>query len=505
MKKLILKNMFLAVAIIVSLFVILFLLIPKAETTYASDSPIDYDCQYIVDGVYVGNEVSLERGQEITIKIQYQGEIYEPMLYINSNKFACDIDGNKLFLKDNSYIGECFEVFANIDIGKETLEFVNPLIVMPKIEKDFTNDIKHILDDGYKISLSNDVKAVYAEIITDDAGKSYAWLSDGDSIEAESYSDVEVNILEVEITTIDQSNVETSAVLDEDIVSLKSVSLTTSSLLSGEGTSSSPYLIASATDFGYIYSFDSSSETIYFEQTADISFSGYKTIQYKTFYGNYDGNYYSLQHSGEVCYSGFCKYNYGEISNLTINYYQDCYMSTFYSGGVCSKNYGDITNVDVEALYYYGFAATIYLSTYCQFGGIATYNQEDGRIEECNISLVVLTENWISGGIVAYNYGTLDSNVVNISFYNYDYGNYYYGGLAGRNYSTGMCAGNEVASFILVFDCPTSSYTPMVGGLVGQNEANLWYVIFNTMPDEDYFSCNASDTTYVNRGIGVNV
>ena len=203
---------------------------------------------------------------------------------------------------------------------------------------------------------------------------------------------------------------------------------------SGSGVQGDPYIISCMRHFNNLEL--NKNNSVYFRMSKSFTFTGGKVLD--AFYGKLDGNnaYCSLTGIASS-YGGLVIHNYGKIENLNLT--SDAY----------SKN--------INSLY----------STY--FGSIACYNESNGVINNCSVSIMINNLDFldVAGGISSINYGS----ITNCTTYSNVTTSGPYGGIAAINY--GKISGCGVNGKI-VFE-PTIYegvyQNESVGGIVGENKS----------------------------------
>ena len=217
----------------------------------------------------------------------------------------------------------------------------------------------------------------------------------------------------------------------------------------GEGTATSPYLIAKADDFRELISLCSADETaaqfaaagVCYQQTADIDFSGatlapvtgYNTQSYP-FRGTYDGNNKTLS-------------NFSIASDLA-------YVGLF---GYCVN--ATLKNIKLNSVTFSGTSTTM-----SGLGGIAGY-ASGTTISGCVVTGITCSGKACVGGIVGRAYGTTTISGCSVQVTKMtSTGGSNFGGIVGL-------AANNDAAVVTVSNCSTTGTinpgTGTVGGIIG--------------------------------------
>lgn len=466
---------------------------------------------YYVDGSVADQEVTVERGQFITVSVEYNGEIYLPKLLTNEEKFAYSIDGNVFSINENSYIGGYLLLYAVITVGEEEID-IKPLTVVPVWESNFGEKIINESSyDYYKLSFSDEnIISAKTNIKMLNGGVTGKVISDGEGIDdvinvaKHSYAGLSIEFEEVEVTTYDNlgnASVQTATNGADNLILAAYATLS----LSGSGTSSNPYLVSSVADMNLVKDYDGTYK--YFRQVATLTFDGTpSTLALVTFDGNYDGNNYSITYKNLSSVSScFAKYNDGTIYNLYFKINTSCSFSGYYVGGLCQANHGTIQNVrliNYSSLFSSIIRASSTGTAFC--GGIAGTNS--GTITGCSVNISIISHR-NTGGIVGMNNGTISYCTINrVSVLWNSFTNYSVGGVVGLNYSSSMINNNDIRTIIVMFNTYNSTALPNVGGMIGKNYENPLDFFTNSF---SYFSfdCHFVNSSYqltVQQAMNVN-
>lgn len=447
---------------------------------------------YYVDGSVADQEVTVERGQFITVSVEYNGEIYLPKLLTNNEKFAYSIDGNVFSINENSYIGGYLLLYAVITVGEEEI-YIEPLTVVPVWESNFGEKIINESSyDYYKLSFSDEnIISAKTNIKMLNGGVTGKVISDGEGIDdvinvaKHSYAGLSIEFEEVEVTTYDNLGNASVQTATNGADNLSLIAYATLSL-SGSGTNYDPYLIGSVADMNLIPSYNTYSS--FFRQTADITFDGTPSaLVYGNFYGFYTGNAHTIYYNSISDVAAlFVHTNRGTITNLKISIYF-CYLNGYYSGGLCAINHGTIDNVSIinpNILVHSVINANSNSVLFC--GGLVGLNHH--RVVYCNVSIVISCKK-NTGAIVGENNDTISE--CTMVFYNViwnSFSNYNIGGIAAVNNSAGIITYNDIGIVLVFFNDYSYTALPKIGGAVGTTyNGALGIALSNTWNLDDFF------------------
>ncbi len=442
--------------------------------------------EILVDGETV-SEVAVKRGETITVTVGYEGNTYIPAVILGSDEYHIAIDGNRFSLLSDSVVGGELYLYLTIDKDNQLVGIPTPLTVYPIFEDDF-NLTQTMTPDGYEIN----GEFSSANVVVDMAGEAVGTtLSDDDDISGilassgkDSYGNVTVTVRSLTLSGRNNLGNEMPFTVENGVANLSIDAYATNSALGGSGTSLFPYLISDASDFDLIKNYDSSSSTVYFKQDADITINGNSTLNLKTFYGNYRGGNHTLIRSGEMTNGAFCHTNRGTITELNIYYVNGSSIAGFlYAGGVCSINYGTISYITID---HYNENIAILSSVTASalgLGGIVGCNMSSGYVMNSNVYRINFTRintQIADGGIVANNSGwVVNCNVSMVRFSYSKLSQQSIGGLVGTNNESGnvghlFYSDNLLCIFELDFTAVTSVESAddgilKIGKLVGHN------------------------------------
>ncbi|MBQ9950444.1 MAG: hypothetical protein IJO93_06985, partial [Clostridia bacterium] len=284
---------------------------------------------------------------------------------------------------------------------------------------------------------------------------------------------------------------------------------------SGLGTAESPYIMNNRIHF------DNARYSVncYLTLTADLDLGGtsypFSTIGLGTetdtpFTGVLDGGGHKLSnvyisYSDSISCVGIIAINQGTVKDFTISVGSKWIEGGETVGSIVGQNEGLIEKIHVTGT---GSKNTMNgtITGASVVGGIAGKNLTTGTIRYCSVDLNSVEGEYIVGGIVGANSGTVDqcyyksisSNGNICAFYNsYQYEPSQVGGIVGDNYSGGVVSNCFVNSGGYLY----TNYAG--GGVVGYNRSgaqvkNCW-VNWNVQPVQyNYYAGNNG------RGIGLN-
>ncbi|MGE4285433.1 MAG: GLUG motif-containing protein, partial [Phycisphaerae bacterium] len=229
---------------------------------------------------------------------------------------------------------------------------------------------------------------------------------------------------------------------------------------SADGSRANPYPIASVADIEAINLLvtviEEAPDTIegWFELTRDIYFSPYEVYSTSIIGQNSDTFF-----NGSFDGCGFTIYN------LIIQDNNNDYLGLFSKIGESGRVY-DLALLNCS------------LAADERSGIICSYNS--GSIENCHIAGVI-NAGYISGGIAAWNYGTITGCETDVAIYSYS------------SYSGGICGGNSGSVIQCSSDGDITASSSYIGALVGRNDAVVL---------QSHASGSVSGTVYVGGLIG---
>lgn len=499
----------------------------RGESAFAAGEDEENEVRIFVDGVET-DEVYLERGSSAAIVVLYGGETYVPFLAAGTGEYKLLINNNRVTVATDSVVGGSVDLYLSIVVDDEIVELSETVTLYPRIEE--TVFVEHRMTEEYGYRVYGDFSAVRLRVRMGNQSVDVTVRS-GEGIEnvlassgRDSYGNIIIDPLYVVLSGYDGQGNEREMIVD---VSEEEDFDTNSVFTRGNGTQSNPYLISSSSSFATIHNYDSSSNTIYFRQSANFSYSGNVTFSTKTFYGEYDGYNYTITRSGTL-YFGFCRQNNGTIKNLTIEF-NDTNFSYFVTGGVVAYNDGTIQNCTVTT------DPTNYTITInmMPFGGIAMMNSEGALIKSCTVTLYLRATSEVTsvGGIAANNYGEIKHCVVNqLSVFVHTYTSCVVAGICANNQSSGEITGtttvnvlSDVLKVHVWFDDVTnySGIQPVIAAGIGKNYASAsHYAVLainlnGTIQHPKDFSRDQNvhkqvgnqaniDDTYINKIVGQN-
>ena len=328
------------------------------------------------------------------------------------------------------------------------------------------------------------------------------------------------------------------------------------SFAGGSGTSSSPYLISTPAQLGYLCylinsSTSSSYKSKYYKVTANLDMSdnkwipiGYASNSY-SFTGTFDGdgywiNYLTVEGSysgaglfgyissscnikniklespeftlsgSSATYSGFIAgySNTSNISNIHISsgWLKSSNTTTNYIGGIVGMDYNPTTITDV----YLDSCTIETTSTSHRIGGITGWtNSAKLTVERANIYLTVISSssagtNYCVGGVVGYNSNSNSSYIISLTDINISLNvtnkssSSTMGGLIG-NLSTNIKASNILLEHVSIYKCYYSgSANTYDGALVGGSYTCTINPVSGSTLLLDYNTDNSNITKYTN-------
>ena len=503
----------------------------RGESAFASDEESAYT--YFVDGMQT-DEIHLQRGCFATVTVLHNGQRYEPFLAAGSANLSLDIYRNTVALAADSVLSGSVDLYLSIETEDGLFRLARPIVLYPVLEDDY-QVVQKMTGDGYVVE--GDFVSACLRVMMGNASVDVTVPNGGGIADAlassgvDSFQNVEIDVLYVTLSGVDGlENEETFSVglpTAERYVANRALG-------GGSGTYNDPYVVSTSYHFSIIHNYDSSSNTVYFRQSTDFTVYDDVTFSKKTFYGQYNGCGYTITRSGDITYSGFCKTNRGTIKNTNL-YFTEASIIYFVMGGFVIYNYGEISDCSVETSHSPYLSDNIVLIG-GGFAGIAMENKSSGTIDCCNVDMTIYVDNanngkFDFGGIAGINRGTIsDCTIAEIGIiYNYYY-NHYIGGVVYSLSSNGTisdtiingAAGypNHPAIYIFFLNAlTTTGIQPCIAAGIARNYAapsaysslsthlaNSQFGVGapNIIMVDNNFSSSDIDSTYIHPVVGEN-
>lgn len=505
-------------------------------TTSPESAFAEEDLPYICVNGERKESVALLQGQSATVEIKKGNGSYETILYRTDDKGGFSLEGNQIFVKENSRIGTFFIHAMCWLSDDEKFDREISVVVTAKRGKEPVFITEEEEEERRMIvELPQDVEYVDATVAMQDnpTGENVR-LHNGDVINEilpdapHGISGLRFLYTEVGYLAEDANGQKSTQALSPEQSGIEE-SVYATNALTGSGTADYPYLIYNHTDFMSIYNYDGTGK--YFRQEQSFSMTSSFTV--RNFSGIYLGNNKTITVSNfSNQYSLMFKENHGTIQNVWIHSNGGVIITKFsYLGVICTENYGTIQNVIVGGVVENSWLAVsgiaIDMSAGVASGGICGYNHSNGTISGCSVQACIRMTMLISGGIAGINAGSISvtSGIHGAFFYGTINSLSTIGGYVGANEETGTISDTSTGwrEFWFVYiEAPTYSVTPYVGHYVGTNEnsslgapaANLYGGICPESPNNDplwnipstmsmtYIDCNKNGIS--GDGIGRN-
>lgn len=509
--------------------VTLVLMTTSPENAYAEE-----ERPYICVNGERKESVALLQGQSATVEIKKGNGSYETILYRTDDKGGFSLEGNQIFVKENSRVGT-FVVHASCWLNDaETFDREISVVITAKggTEPVFITEEEEE-ERRMIVELPQDVEYVDATVAMQDnpTGENVR-LHNGDVINEilpdapHGISGLRFLYTEVGYVAEDANGQKSTQALSPEQSGIEEPVYATNAL-TGSGTADYPYLIYNHTDFKSIYNYDGTGK--YFRQEQAFSMTSSFTV--RNFSGIYLGNNKTITVSNfSNQYSLMFKENHGTIQNVSVYSNGGVTITKFACLGViCTYNYGAINGVSVGgcvgSMVLDSGSIAIDMSAGLMSGGICGYN-DGGSLYNCHVNGNIRMSALLSGGVAAANAGSISTCGVGAGFFFYGLFSSLttIGGIVGSNVETGTImntSGGQIR-FIYMSE-PTNSVNPSIGYYVGTNDysglasvpsglsggicpestafVNNWYI--PALVSLQYIDCNKNPGVGDGDGIGM--
>ena len=443
-----------------------------------------------------GYKYLLKQGYSLKLQLLIHGEVFCETFSIDSedaelNDFDFNPNTNMVYVKnDVLLLGEKFSlhpVQQNCEFSDAMREFYiySTVAVLPSVTINSANN------NFYSVTIGNinvDFNATvvlykYVPYFDDVLDEVSVLIKNNNSYTVKSNFTTKFPVYRIKVSNI-TSNDKSFMYYDTNFNKVQDFSVTveTENYLfdGGDGSSSNPYLIRTATNLANICHI--AEYHAYYLQTATINMSAEYSVnplKDTTFKGEYNGNkkFISVQYeTNEQYLGGLFKTNQGTIRKAYVFIHLLKSTSTqAVVGGLVAVNKGIladckalITTTNTDQI-----VATAQKESGCAIGGFAGINESSGKIRNCWATLKINGKINI-GGIAGINKGQITKCTYNetltmqITAATYVSGYNSVGFIAGRNTSTGTISGSTIYSAHIV--AGTTAFIGATGKVAGVYE-----------------------------------